>query len=60
MTEEQRAYIRTERSKFQVTIGGDPDALQSAIAILIQDTGNRDTMLVNIELGRENLVVAGL
>jgi hypothetical protein len=60
MTEEQQAYIRTERSKFQVTIGGDPDALQSAIAILIQDTGNRDTMLVNIELGRENLVVGGL
>jgi hypothetical protein len=59
MGQEQQEWIRTERSKFEVTVSREPESLRSAVAMLIQDAVNSDTMLVNIELGRENIVVDG-
>ena len=59
MTQEEQEYIRAERSKFQVTVRSDPEAVKSAVAILVQDTTGGDTMLVNIALGRENLILQG-
>jgi hypothetical protein len=59
MTQEQQEWIRTERGKFEVTVSREPESLRSVVAMLIQDTVNSDTMLVNLELGRENIVVSG-
>jgi len=58
MTQEQQEWIRSERNKFEVTVSREPESLRSAVAMLIQDTVNSDTMLVNVELGRENIVVS--
>ena len=57
MTSEQVEDIRTDRDKFRVTIRGDLNSLRSALALLIRDATNGDTMLININLGRENIVI---
>ena len=59
MSPEQTAYILAEKSKFRLTTSGEPRALQGATAILVQDSAQDDTMLINIELGIENVVHAG-
>lgn len=60
MTSEQVEHIRAERNKFRVTIRGELKSLRSAMAMLIQDAANGDTMLINIGLGRENIVLGEL
>jgi hypothetical protein len=59
MTSEQVEYIRAERDKFRVTIRGELKSLRSAMAMLLQDAANGDTTLINIGLGRENIVLGG-
>jgi hypothetical protein len=58
MTNEQVEYIRAERNKFRVAVQRSLDSLRGAVALLIQDAANGDTMLVNVDLGRENIVLA--
>lgn len=59
MIDEQVEYIRAERDKFRVTIKGGLTSLRSVNAMIIQDVANGDTMLINIGLGRENIVLGG-
>lgn len=55
MTPEQVSYISAERGKFRVTVRGGVESLRAPWATLIQDAANGDTMIINIELGRENI-----
>lgn len=57
MTNEQVEYIRAERNKFRLTVQGNLDSLPGAVAILVQDAANGDTMLINVDLGRENIAL---
>lgn len=59
MTDEQVEYIRAERDKFRMTIKRGITSLRSVNAMLIHDAANGDTMLINIALGRENIVLGG-
>jgi hypothetical protein len=58
MTDEQVEYVGAERAKFRVFVKRDVDALRSALAVLVVDASNGDTMLISLCLGRENIVLA--
>jgi hypothetical protein len=51
------SYVRTQRNKFRMSVKHRNDSVRSAFALLIQDVDNGDTMLINLELGRENITV---
>lgn len=58
MTPTEIQYINSERAKFRVTVTGGIDSMRAPWANLIQDIENGDTMIVNIELGRDNIALA--
>lgn len=52
-------YVESERAKFRVVVTGGIYSMRAPWANLIQDVENGDTMIVNIELGRDNIVLNG-
>lgn len=49
-------YIREKREKFRVHVTGDTKGVLAVNALLVQDSVEGDTMLLNIPLGEENIV----
>jgi hypothetical protein len=49
-------YVESERAKFLVTVAGGLDSMRAAWANLVHDVESGETMIVNLELGRENIV----
>jgi len=58
MADEQIEYVRAERAKFQVYVKRDVNAVRSAMAVVVTEASNGDTMLISLGLGRENIVIA--
>jgi hypothetical protein len=57
MTPKEVDYVNSERAKFCVTIKGGIGTMRAPWATVIQDVENGDTMIVNIELGRDNIAL---
>ena len=57
MTPKEVDYVNSERAKFCVTVRGGIESMRAPWATLIQDVENGDTMIVNIELGRDNIAL---
>jgi len=59
MTSNEIEYVESERAKLRVTVTGGLDSIRAPWANLIQNVENGDTVIVNIELGRDNIALNG-